>query len=99
MSDDGPVYYYLYDRPAKKATLLFSNRPALEKYKLSSMKPIEYKARDGMTIYGYLTVPAGMESKAYRWCCSFTEDPGDATRGASTAMRSGWQIVATPCCK
>ena len=64
VSDDGPVYYYLYDRPAKKAALLFSNRPALEKYKLSSMKPIEYKARDGMTIYGYLTVPAGMESKS-----------------------------------
>ena len=64
VSDDGPVYYYLYDRPAKKATLLFTNRPALEKYKLSSMKPIEYKARDGMTIYGYLTVPAGMDPKS-----------------------------------
>ena len=61
--DDAPVYYYLYDRSSKKATLLFSNRPALEKFKLAKVKPIEYKARDGMTIYGYLTVPAGVEAK------------------------------------
>lgn len=61
--DDAPVYYYLYDRPAKKATLLFSNRPELEKYKLAKVKPVQYKARDGMTIYGYLTTPAGREAK------------------------------------
>jgi len=58
-SDDAPVYWYLYDRATKQATLLFSNRPALEKFKLSAMKPIEFTARDGMKIYGYLTTPAG----------------------------------------
>jgi dipeptidyl aminopeptidase/acylaminoacyl peptidase len=61
--DDAPVYYYLYERPAKKATLLFSNRPELEKYKLARVKPVQYKARDGMTIYGYLTTPEGQEAK------------------------------------
>jgi dipeptidyl aminopeptidase/acylaminoacyl peptidase len=61
--DDAPVYYYLYERPAKKATLLFSNRPALEKYNLAKVKPFEYKARDGMTIYGYLTTPSGTDAK------------------------------------
>jgi len=61
--DDAPIYYYLYDRASKSATLLFSNRPVLEKYKLAKMKPIQYKARDGMTIYGYLTTPAGVEAK------------------------------------
>ena len=63
VSDDGPVYFYLYDRPAKQATLLFSNRPALEKYRLSKMQPIEYTARDNMKIYGYLTTPAGVSAK------------------------------------
>jgi dipeptidyl aminopeptidase/acylaminoacyl peptidase len=63
VSDNAPVYWYLYDRPSKKATLLFSNRPQLEKYRLSSMKPIEFAARDGMTLYGYVTTPAGMEPK------------------------------------
>jgi dipeptidyl aminopeptidase/acylaminoacyl peptidase len=61
--DDSPVYYYLYDRASKQATMLFSNRPALEKFKLAKVKPIEYKARDGMMIYGYLTTPAGAEAK------------------------------------
>jgi dipeptidyl aminopeptidase/acylaminoacyl peptidase len=63
VSDNAPVYWYLYDRPSKKATLLFSNRPQLEKYRLSSMKPIEFAARDGMTLYGYVTTPADMEPK------------------------------------
>jgi dipeptidyl aminopeptidase/acylaminoacyl peptidase len=61
--DDSPIYYYLYDRATKKATVLFSNRPALEHYKLAKVKPIQYKARDGMTIYGYLTTPAGVDPK------------------------------------
>jgi dipeptidyl aminopeptidase/acylaminoacyl peptidase len=63
VTDDGPVYFYLYDRTAKKAALLFSNRPALEKYQLSKMEPIEYSARDSMKIYGYLTTPAGVTAK------------------------------------
>jgi dipeptidyl aminopeptidase/acylaminoacyl peptidase len=33
----------------------------LEKYTLSAMRPIEFAARDGMKLYGYLTTPAGME--------------------------------------
>jgi dipeptidyl aminopeptidase/acylaminoacyl peptidase len=61
--DDSPVYYYLYDRASKNVTLLFSNRPELEKYKLAKVKPVQYKARDGMTIYGYLTTPAGSAAK------------------------------------
>src|SRR3954470_15724196 len=61
--DDSPVYYYLYDRGTKQASMLFSNRPALEKYKLAKVQPIEYTARDGMKIYGYLTTPAGAQAK------------------------------------
>jgi dipeptidyl aminopeptidase/acylaminoacyl peptidase len=64
VSDDAPVYWYLYDRASKQASLLFSNRPALEKYKLATMKPIEFSARDGMKLFGYLTTPVGMEAKA-----------------------------------
>jgi dipeptidyl aminopeptidase/acylaminoacyl peptidase len=61
--DNGPVYYYTYDRASKKATLLFSNRPALEKYTLARMQPISFQARDGMTIHGYLTLPVGVPQK------------------------------------
>ncbi|MGA3091434.1 MAG: S9 family peptidase [Terriglobales bacterium] len=63
VSDVAPEYWYLYERPKQQATLLFSSRPQLEKYTLSTMKPIEFTARDGMELYGYLTTPAGVEAK------------------------------------
>src|SRR6201987_2644633 len=63
VSDNAPVYWYLYDRSKQQWTMMSSNRPQLEKYKLSAMKPIEFTARDGMKLYGYLTTPVGMEAK------------------------------------
>jgi dipeptidyl aminopeptidase/acylaminoacyl peptidase len=62
-TDDGPVYYYTYDRASKTSTLLFSNQPALEQITLSPMQPIRYSARDGLTIQGYLTLPAGVAAE------------------------------------
>ena len=62
-ADNSPVYFYAYDRKTKKADVIFSDRPKLEGYKLASMKPISFKARDGMEIYGYLTLPAGADPK------------------------------------
>jgi dipeptidyl aminopeptidase/acylaminoacyl peptidase len=61
-TDDGPTYYYVYDRDLKSSTLLFSNRPELEELPLVSMQPVSYPARDGLTIHGYLTVPKGLEA-------------------------------------
>jgi dipeptidyl aminopeptidase/acylaminoacyl peptidase len=57
VTDDGPVYYYLYNRVSHSAELLFSNRPALGVYQMAKITPIEFVARDGMTLYGYLTLP------------------------------------------
>jgi dipeptidyl aminopeptidase/acylaminoacyl peptidase len=62
-TDDGPTYYYTYDRKAKAAKLLFSSRPELENRKLAQMKPIQFKSRDGLLIRGYLTTPVGIEAK------------------------------------
>lgn len=63
VDDDAPVYYYSFDRATKKATLLFSNQPQLEKYKLAEMQPIAYESRDGKVIHGYLTLPPGRPPK------------------------------------
>jgi dipeptidyl aminopeptidase/acylaminoacyl peptidase len=60
LTDDGPVYYYLYDRTTKTFTFLFSNQPELEDLPLVPMQPISYQSRDGLTIHGYLTVPKGL---------------------------------------
>jgi dipeptidyl aminopeptidase/acylaminoacyl peptidase len=63
VSDNGPVYWYLYDRTTKNATVLFSNHSKLEQYKLAQMKPISFAARDGMKLYGYLTTPEKLATK------------------------------------
>jgi dipeptidyl aminopeptidase/acylaminoacyl peptidase len=55
--DDGPVRYYLYDRPARKAEFTFTNREDLKKLKLSKMHPVAIESRDGLTLVSYLTVP------------------------------------------
>ena len=56
-----PVAFYLYDRPAKKFTKLFTTRPELEGKTLASMHPIEIKARDGLTLVAYLSLPPGTD--------------------------------------
>jgi dipeptidyl aminopeptidase/acylaminoacyl peptidase len=61
--DDGPTAYYLYDRDAKKPTLLFTNNSRLEKLPLARTEPIEFAAQDGLTIRGYLTRPVGAEEQ------------------------------------
>ncbi|HEU4587931.1 MAG TPA: S9 family peptidase [Gemmatimonadales bacterium] len=59
---DGPLAYRLYDRRSGRITRLFSERSALapyarEPFGLAPMQPITFTARDGMTLYGYLTLP------------------------------------------
>jgi len=63
VADDGPVYYYAYDREKKASTFMFTHRPELEGLPLVEMKPVRFQARDGLTIEGYLTVPSGAEPK------------------------------------
>jgi dipeptidyl aminopeptidase/acylaminoacyl peptidase len=60
---DGPVAFYLYERPSRRATLLFVHRPALERYTLARMEPVAFAARDSLRLYGYLTLPPGKEPK------------------------------------
>ena len=62
-TDDGPVRYYAYDRNTKKGTFLFTNRKQLEGLTLAKMEPIQLKARDGLTLHGYLTTPPGIPAK------------------------------------
>ena len=63
LTDDGPVYYYHYDRNSKSSNLLFSNKPELEDLPLAKMEPISFQSQDGLTIHGYLTTPVGGEAK------------------------------------
>jgi dipeptidyl aminopeptidase/acylaminoacyl peptidase len=62
--DNGPVRFYLYDRPARKANFLFTNRKELEGQPLVKMRPVEVKARDGLTLVCYLSLPLESDSDA-----------------------------------
>ncbi len=55
--DAAPTAYYLYDREGNRAEFLFSDRPELEKYTLARMYPVEIRARDGLTLVSYLSLP------------------------------------------
>jgi len=57
-----PTYYYL-DRESHQATKIASAYPGLSQADLGDMKPYPYKARDGLDIPAYLTLPPGKASK------------------------------------
>ena len=57
--DDGPVAHYVFDRETKEGSFLFDHQPALAEYELAPMEPFSFRARDGLTIHGYLTFPRG----------------------------------------
>ena len=58
--DDGSRSYWHYDRAARRAAKIFSMRPDVDRFTLAPMTPVTYPARDGLTIHGYLTTPAGV---------------------------------------
>ncbi len=62
-SESDPGAYYFFDNTARKLDLLTVNRPGLLPDQLAAPKPIDYKARDGVTIHAYLTLPKGREPK------------------------------------
>ena len=62
-SDRAPTRYYSWDRAAGKATFLFSTQHKLDDAPLAAMKPVNFAARDGMKINGYLTLPLGAPPK------------------------------------
>jgi len=62
--DNGPVRYYHYDRHAKKATFLFTNRTDLEGVTLATMHPVVITSRDGLNLVSYLTLPVESDHDA-----------------------------------
>ncbi len=56
-----PASSWLYDRKAGTVTKLFDQRPALAKAPLVPMQSLELKARDGLTLVSYLSLPPGSD--------------------------------------
>jgi dipeptidyl aminopeptidase/acylaminoacyl peptidase len=58
-SPDVPGRYYLYEPGTESLRLLGVTYPELDEQPLSPMRPVRYKARDGLEIPGYLSLPPG----------------------------------------
>jgi dipeptidyl aminopeptidase/acylaminoacyl peptidase len=63
-NDTGPVSYFSYDRASRTGQFLFETRPELSGYELAAMEPFSFTARDGLTVHGYATFPAGADRSA-----------------------------------
>jgi dipeptidyl aminopeptidase/acylaminoacyl peptidase len=57
----GSFYYFDYDNNILEK--IHDISPWLAEENLAEMAPVEYKSRDGLTIHGYLTLPAGIKPK------------------------------------
>jgi len=57
LKDDGPVSYYKFDTNSQKLDFLFYNKNNLNGLQLSKMHPVVIKARDGLELVSYLTMP------------------------------------------
>ncbi len=63
LDDDKPGAVYYYDRSKKELSQLFKTNTHMENHKFAPMKPIMIKARDGLDIPCYITLPVGIEPK------------------------------------
>lgn len=62
-SGRSPGDFYLFDTVAKKADHLLSRRAWFDPAQMATVRPIELKARDGLVLHGYLTVPHGSDGR------------------------------------
>ena len=62
-NDAESASYHLYDCRTKQTRFLFYARPDLANYRLAKMEPIQFLARDGLVIEGYLTRPPNVDPR------------------------------------
>ncbi len=62
-SDKNPAEFYLLDLKSNKIKPLVKERKWINPNDMAEMKPITVKARDGMVLHGYLTLPNDKEAK------------------------------------
>lgn len=62
-ASDDPGRYFMFDKTTNVLSLAFSPFDRLADKQLAPMKPVRYKARDGLEIRGYLTLPPGRDPR------------------------------------
>lgn len=62
-SDIDSGSFYLFDAPNRRMIFLEAAHNGLDPRNMSPRKPVEYTARDGLVIPGYLTIPKNSDGK------------------------------------
>ena len=62
-SDRHPGTFFWFDPAKKQLEKIADLLPEIDERQMARVQPVEYKARDGMRIRGYLTLPPGREAK------------------------------------
>ena len=62
-SDVDPGSAYLFNRETGQARFLMSRMSWIKPEQMSEMRPITLRARDGVELHGYLTIPRGSDGK------------------------------------
>lgn len=94
--------YYLYDVKADKLTKIADLAPWIQAEEMAEMIPVSYPSRDGLTIEGYLTLPAGLTMETARQLPVVVNPHGGlgpATAGVTTPRCSSLPTGDMPCCK
>ncbi len=76
--DRSPGTRYVYDAKTDALVSLGAINPHLPPQATATMTPVEFRARDGLAIHGYLTLPAGRDAK--RLACVVHPHGGPWTR-------------------
>ncbi|HEY4196757.1 MAG TPA: prolyl oligopeptidase family serine peptidase [Mucilaginibacter sp.] len=61
-TDVNPGTYFLYERGTGKLTALGNKNSSINPEEMCAMQPVSFKARDGLLINGYLTLPKGTKT-------------------------------------
>ncbi len=61
--DRTPGDYYLFDTRTQKADYFVGRQDWIDPDLMAERRPIQLKARDGTTLWGYLTLPRGVDPK------------------------------------
>ena len=61
-SDKDPGSFFLYDKHTNKADLLFLSAEDIDPEQMAERQPFSFKTRDGLELFGYLTVPKGADT-------------------------------------
>ncbi|AHX12401.1 prolyl oligopeptidase [Dyella jiangningensis] len=65
-SDMDPGTFYLWDAATGNASVLLQRAPWIKPDLMASMEAVEFKARDGLTLHGYLSTPPGKEKSKHQ---------------------------------